>query len=69
MTGTGICRDSLLTRRDLDFGRNCHPRGSGPVIRDVGTGGGEEQEDAEEDEEEEEYRRLVKGSIPMGGQE
>lgn len=68
MTGRGICRDSLLTRRDLDFGRIFHPRGSGPVMTNVGMGGGEEQDDPEE-EEEEEHRRLVKRQILMGGQE
>lgn len=69
MTGKGICRDSLLTWRVLDFGRNFHPRGSGPVIRDVGTGGEEEQDDVEEEEEDEWEYRLVERPIPMGGQE
>lgn len=70
MTGRGICRDSLLARREveLDLGRNFQPRGSGPVMTDVWTGGGEEQEEVE-DEEEEEYGWLGELQIPMGGQE
>lgn len=54
-TGRGICSDSLLALQDvdLDLGRNFQPRGSGPVMTDVGTGGGEEQEEVEDDEEEE----------------
>lgn len=66
MTG----RDSLLVRQEeeLDFGRNFQPRGSGPVMADVWTGGGEGQEEVE-DEEEEEYWLLGELQVPMGGQE
>lgn len=57
MSGRGICRDSLLVRAceelELDLGCNFQPRGSWPVMTDVGTGGGEEQEEVEDEEEEE----------------
>lgn len=67
MVGRGICRDNLLVRawQDLDLGRNFQPRGSGPVMTDVWTGGGEEQEEVVEEEEDEDGE--VK--IPIGGQE
>lgn len=38
---------------ELDLGCNFQPRGSWPVMTDVGTGGGEEQEEVEDEEEEE----------------
>lgn len=74
MTGRGICRDSLLARargeEELDLGRNFQPRGSWPVMTDVGTGGGEVQEQVEEDDEEdEEDERLGELKTPMAGQE
>ena len=69
MTGRGICRDSLFMRArgevELDLGCNFHPRGSWPVITDVGTGGGEEQEEVEDEEEMEDSEPRT----PRGGQE
>lgn len=58
ITGRGICRDNLLVRvlaeLKLDMGCTFQPRGSWPVMTDVGTGGGEEQEEEVEDEYDEE---------------
>lgn len=69
MTGSGICRDSLFVRAwrevELDFVRNFQPRGSGPVMTDVCTGGGEEQEEVDDEAEEEDAELKA----PMGGQE
>lgn len=77
MTGSGICRDSLLARGDgeLDFGRSFQPNGSGPVMVEVWTaGGGEEQEEeleevGEEDEEEDAKGRVLTLKTANGGQE
>lgn len=73
ITGSGICRDSLLARREVEaaLGCNFQPRGSGPVMTDVWTAGGEEQEPVEdkEEEEEEEYKKLWGRQNPVGGQE
>lgn len=51
----GICRDNLLERleAELDLGCSFQPRGSGPVMADVGTASsGEEQEQEHEEDKE-----------------
>lgn len=54
----GICRDNLLERLEAELNLGCsfQPRGSGPVMADVGTAcsEGEEEEEHEEDKEDNE---------------